>query len=231
MIKEISYPCIVEETVRKLIFEGRNKLWIADWIDLKVAVKSFGHSFLNGFEYIIRKSKARRSFENAIRLIERGIHTPAPIAYREERSLFTNRLISSSYICLYEDSKPLKDFFDRANPVFIEAFAQFIAFLHENGVRHDDLNNTNVRVSIHKERYLFSLIDLNRMHFYRRGHPVPLNECFENVTRFSCMNSSFLHFIEEYLKARKQPLTLREKMIKTKQKHDRNVDRKKRIKR
>lgn len=203
MSRLISYPCVVSEHKDRIIYEGRNKLWLAKLVDLDVVVKNFGHSVLVGWEYIFRKSKAKRSFENAVKLIERGVHTPAPIAYREERSTLTNRLIGCSYICLFDDSKPLKDYFETGEPQFIKAFAAFVAYLHEHGIRHDDLNNTNVRVSLLNGKYLFSLIDLNRMHFYSRWHPVPLNECFDNVTRFSCFDDAFLLFINEYLKARK----------------------------
>lgn len=231
MVRFISYPCEVDEVRLEAIHTGRNVLWLAKWNDWLVVVKDFGQPKLAGLEYCMRKSKARRSYENALCILERGVATPAPLAYREMRSVLTNRLISCSYICKYEQSKTLRDYYDTSTPAFMKSFAAFVALLHEKGIRHDDLNNTNVRVQECGDGYCFSIIDLNRMRIYPDGEMVPLDECFGNITRFSCLDSNFELFVKEYLSVRNLPLSLMTKAIDAKKRHDKAVDTKKAIKR
>ncbi|MDD5839719.1 MAG: lipopolysaccharide kinase InaA family protein [Bacteroidales bacterium] len=231
MSKTIAEPFSVDEERKDVIHKGRNTLTLARWQDKDVVVKDFGRPLLRGWEYALRKSKARRSFENARTLLQRGIDTPAPIAYRERRSDLTNRLKGCAYICLYEPSQSLLDFYDTADAAFIHAFAAFVAGLHDKGIRHDDLNNTNIRVTASDGGYRFSLIDLNRMHIYPEGQAVPVDECFDNITRFSCLDDTFVAFLDQYLELRGLPSSLRDKALEIKRRHDANTDRKKKLKR
>lgn len=67
-----------------IIYEGsRNRLGV---VDGDINVKAFGRPrFPNNFVYgSIRKSKARRSFEHALRLRTLGFTTPLPYGYAEE---------------------------------------------------------------------------------------------------------------------------------------------------
>lgn len=231
MIRSISYPCELDEVRQEPIHNGRNVLWLAKWNEGLVVVKDFGRPKLAGLEYCMRKSKARRSYENALCILKRGVATPTPIAYREKRSLLTNRLISCSYICEYEQSKTLRDYYDTCTPAFMKSFAAFVALLHEKGIRHDDLNNTNVRVQECGGTFSFSIIDLNRMRIYPDGEMVPLDECFGNITRFSCLDRNFELFVKEYLSVRNLPSSLMSKAIDAKKRHDKTVDTKKALKR
>jgi hypothetical protein len=69
---------------------NRNIIKIFDLNSTKVNVKSFKKPhLLNSIIYkYIRKSKARRSFEYANRLLENQIGTPQPIAYFEKTNLY-----------------------------------------------------------------------------------------------------------------------------------------------
>lgn len=231
MVRSISCPCMVDEIRLNAIHVGRNELWLAKWQESLVVTKDFGQPIFAGWEYCMRKSKACRSFENALCILKRGVATPAPVAYREKRSALTNRLIRCSYICKYEQSKALQDLYGACSVAFLKDFAAFVAHLHEKGIRHDDLNGTNVRVHECMDGYRFSLIDLNRMHIYPEGQQVPLDECFENITRFSCLDNNFKIFVKEYLSARNLSSDLMNKIIEVKKKHDRVIDTKKAIKR
>jgi len=66
-------------------WKKRNTIKIFDLGDEKWNVKSFQVPHLiNRFAYkYVRKSKARRSFEHAEILLDKGIKTPKPIAYIE----------------------------------------------------------------------------------------------------------------------------------------------------
>lgn len=211
------------------IYGGRNSIYKVQSGNRCFAVKIFGGSFLRGLLYSFRKSKARRSFENALILQQRGIHTPAPVAYTEERAA-TGRLLSCCYICEFEESETLGDFFESADESFVRSFAEFVARLHCNGIRHDDLNATNVRVRQTDGGYEFGLIDLNRMKIYAEGDAVPLDICFENLTRFSCLTPRFRLFINEYLAARNMPATMAKKAVEVKEADNRRVDMRKKIK-
>src|SRR5690554_201374 len=116
----------------------------------------------------IRKSKARRSYEYALRLLDADISTPFPIAYLE---VFSGGLRESYYISEHLDY----DFDFRTlihNPRFEnrdEILKQFTAFtfkLHENDVNFLDHSPGNTLiVQRDANRYDFYLIDLNRMRF------------------------------------------------------------------
>ena len=115
-----------------------------------------------------RKSKARRSFEYANKLINKGIKTPLPIAYFER---ITFGLKESYYVCEYLDY----DFDFRVlnhNPKWpnrkeiLEQVAAFTYKLHEAQVHFMDHSPGNTLiVEKEKRQYDFYLIDLNRIRF------------------------------------------------------------------
>jgi len=117
----------------------------------------------------IRKSKAKRSFEYANKLIACNILTPFPIAYIENTNIFG--LTTSYYI-----SKHVTYDFDFRDlihqpqfPNRKEILQQFTAFtfkLHENNINFLDHSPGNTLIVKKSEnKYDFYLIDLNRMRF------------------------------------------------------------------
>ncbi|MDN3725021.1 lipopolysaccharide kinase InaA family protein [Aequorivita sp. SDUM287046] len=116
----------------------------------------------------IRKSKAKRSFEYASKLIGLGVKTPFPVAYLE---VFSFGLRQSFYI-----SEHINYDFDFRelihNPQFqkrteiLRQFTQFTFKLHENGINFLDHSPGNTLiVEEENDKYDFFLIDLNRMRF------------------------------------------------------------------
>lgn len=116
----------------------------------------------------LRKSKARRSFEYARKLLDCKIKTPFPVAYSE---VYGFRLKQSYYVSRHFDY----DFDFRTlnhNPKWpnrneiLKQFAAFTFQLHENGINFLDHSPGNTLI---KDRgdgtYDFYLIDLNRMRF------------------------------------------------------------------
>ena len=63
--------------------DGRNKVYSVNVDGKMMVVKQFVHiTKINRLVYnYLRKSKARRSYENAIKLCDKGFLTPAPVAY------------------------------------------------------------------------------------------------------------------------------------------------------
>jgi len=136
------------------ISAGRNRIWALDWGERVLAVKSFGipwgvRKWIYGS---IRRSKARRSFENATTLISLGPYTPKPIGYAEfgDRSHLIESFYVSEYLPISNDAFPLRDvLLDACWPdreVILSAFGQFTCKLHDMGILHRDYSPGNVLV-------------------------------------------------------------------------------------
>jgi Lipopolysaccharide kinase (Kdo/WaaP) family len=159
------------DEVGELVMEGeRNTLKKVKIEEEYFNIKKFKTpSFFQGLVYqFLRKSKARRSFEHAKRLLATGIKTPFPISFME-RTVFG--LKESYYI-----SRHLGYDFDfRAlnhNPNWphrkeiLQRFTAFTFQLHEKGINFLDHSPGNTLiVEAGAGKYDFYLIDLNRMRF------------------------------------------------------------------
>lgn len=124
----------------------------------------------------LRKSKAKRSFEYAIKLLDLGIKTPFPVAYYERFSL---GLKESFYISLHIDYdldfRVLNHHPNYPNrKEILEQMAAFTFQLHQNNIEFLDHSPGNTLIKeveklnskdIHNKRWEFYLIDLNRMNF------------------------------------------------------------------
>ncbi len=151
------------------IYKGRNELKLIETSELQVVVKSFRKPFwFNRIIYtFFRSPKAKRSYNYAFRLHEKGINTPIPIAYIIEKK---NGLLSSSYYISSHSNYPgllrdldycqLEDVID-----LVEAFAHFTASMHEKLVLHLDYSPGNILYEKKDDQYNFCLVDLNRMKF------------------------------------------------------------------
>ena len=171
----------------KTIYVGRNTLKSMAVADEKWTVKIFKIPHLiNKIAYrFFRKSKARRSFEYANKLLDMGVLTPKPIAYAEHtEGVF---LLDSFYI-----SKALKydltfrelitnlKYPDRIN--ILQQFTDFTYNLQVSGIHFIDHSPGNTLIIKEKNnRYKFYLVDLNRMHF---GH-LNYMQRIENFSKLS----------------------------------------------
>lgn len=214
------------------LFKARNEVRLMEADGCRLAVKRFKRMGLFGqVGSLFRSGKALRSYSNACRLTTLGVPTPRPVACIEKRNVL-GFLKDSYYICDYIDLPPICDglaedgYFNRE---MTQAFARFVASLHDKGVLHHDLNNTNVRFSHDGKEYKFTLIDINRMKIYPPSVNVPLDECLLNITRFSCLSDMFRCFLSAYLQARNLPESLFDRAIAIKKRHDRAYARNKRI--
>lgn len=151
-------------------------------------------SLVYGF---LRKSKAKRSFEYAQKLIDLGINTPFPVAYMERFSL---GLRESFYVCEHLDY----DFDFRElihNPKFpnreeiLRQFTQFTFKLHENNVRFLDHSPGNTLIIENDDlQYEFYLIDLNRMRF----EPMDFEKRMHNFRRLWLSKKMIKVMAKEY---------------------------------
>lgn len=115
----------------------------------------------------IRRPKGERAFEYPQLLLPKGIGTPEPVAYIEERrcgliglSYFVS--IHSTYShTLYEmGDAPATDYEPMA-----DALAAFTAHMHEQQVLHRDFSPGNILWEKDDAGYHFQIVDINRMRF------------------------------------------------------------------
>ena len=152
----------------------------------------------------IRKNKARRAYEHALRLRGMGFDTPEPVAWSEYRK---DGLIADTYfVSRRSELTPLPQTMRRfpapdTLPV-LEAFARFTVRLHEQGICHEDFNQTNILWEYDGTagNYRFQLIDINRMRFHAR--PLRPDECMINLRRLSCPAVAFLYILDRYAETR-----------------------------
>lgn len=151
------------------IHKARNELRIAKINDEKTVIKAFKvPHILNRIVYAyFRDSKAKKSYDNAMELISRGVSTPAPIGYLEN---YQSGLFSTSYfLSIYEpyDCTIREALHHKAeeHEEILKAFAGFTYDLHQKGVWHVDYSPGNILVRKQKDNYKFFIVDINRMEF------------------------------------------------------------------
>jgi len=158
------------DNIGDIIHSGRNQIRIVEASGEKLVIKYFKKiTLFNKFIYgNVRKSKAKRSFENSATLLKNGIGTPKPVAYIDT---FSHLLLKKSfYVCLYTDYTDIKNLLDLPLSEAengIRAFARLSGKMHHAGIFHGDYNTSNVLFKIIDGNYDFCLIDNNRMKFKR----------------------------------------------------------------
>ena len=129
-----------------------------------------------------------------------GFDTPEPVAWSEYRK---DGLIADAYfVSRRSELTPLpqtmKQFPAPDTLPVLEAFARFTVRLHEQGICHEDFNQTNILWEYDGTTgsYRFQLIDINRMRFHAR--PLRPDECMINLRRLSCPAVPFLYILDRY---------------------------------
>ena len=206
---ENSNPALISiiknfENSGQILVEGsRNKIKTFPLDGIIVAVKYFKSPILfNGIVYnYFRKSKARRSYENARTLLKKGIGTPKPIAFFENhKGIF---LRESYYVC--ENLTPdlvFKDLFGYEDKYetekILRGIAKFTFNLHQNGIEFLDHSPGNTLIKKNENGdYEYFLVDLNRMNF----HPSMSFEArMKNMCRLTASKEMIAVISNEYAK-------------------------------
>ncbi|MWB94791.1 Kdo domain containing protein [Flavobacterium sp. GA093] len=150
----------------------RNKIKLFDLNGKVINIKSFKiPNIINKIAYkYFRKSKAKRSFEYATILLEKGIGTPQPIAFLENFSLIglkDSYYVSEHLECdlTYRELVEIPDFPN--HNTILRQFTKFTFDLHEKGVEFLDHSPGNTLIKKREDNtYNFFLVDLNRMNFH-----------------------------------------------------------------
>ncbi len=189
------------------LHRGRNTIKAFDCDGLRLVVKKYRTP--NPFNRIaytfLRKPKARRAFEHAEELRKRGFETPEAVAWMglARHGLFAEGYFVSLY-CDYPSLFPILNpadpqrMFSEYMPVY-DALTRYLVSLHEAGVLHKDLNQTNILYTASPDGFRFALIDINRMAFRRK---LSRRRCLLNLDRLGCDLDAFSYISRRYARLR-----------------------------
>lgn len=213
----------------------RNKIKLFDLNGKTVNIKSFKvPNIVNKIAYkYFRKSKAKRSFEFATILLEKGIGTPQPIAFLEN---FNSLGLKDSYYAsehlvtelTYRELVEIPDYPD--HDTILRQFTQFTFELHEKGIEFLDHSPGNTLIKkITENNYNFFLVDLNRMNFY---DTMSFEQRMNNFSRLTPQKGMIATMSNEYAKLYKDKTETEifEKMWKATSDFQEEFARKKRLK-
>ena len=166
--------------------QERNSLKTFELGGRVINVKSFKiPNVFNQIAYsFFRKSKARRSFEYANKLIELKVGTPQPIAYYEFKvfSLFKKSYYVSEHMDYQLTYRELINQFDYPDHErILREFVRFTYELHEKNILFLDHSPGNTLIKKENDVYKFYLVDLNRMKF----QSLSFEERMKNFDRLS----------------------------------------------
>lgn len=188
----------------ELLYGGtRNAIKLFKVDDQLINIKSFKiPNLINKIAYkYFRKSKARRSYEYATALLEKGIGTPQPIAYFEN---FDSLGLNKSYYVsehletelTFRELVEIPDYPD--HDAILRQFTKFSFDLHEKGIEFLDHSpgNTLIKKGAHGQ-YSFYLVDLNRMNFHAN---MDFDLRMKNLSRLTPKKEMIAVMSDEYSK-------------------------------
>ena len=168
-----------------------------------ISIKSFKKpNLINKIAYrYFRKSKARRSFEFASKLMEMQIGTPQPVAFFEKHDFIG--LKESYYVCehlenVFEFREIVQNEAFENRDFIIRKFTQFTFEMHEKGIEFLDHSpgNTLIRKNI-DGGYSFFLVDLNRMKFHEA---IDFQTRMKNLSKITHKKDMIVVMSNEYAK-------------------------------
>jgi len=177
------------------IHKARNEIKIIEFNSKKFVVKSFKiPNLLKSIYYTQNSSKAKRSYEYSLKLKE---FTPNPIGYIE---FYTdNKLTESFYISDYFDydftiKEPLREVGFINKEDVLKEFAVFSSSLHDNDILHLDYSAGNILIKKENDKYIFKIVDVNRMRFKK----LTLNERLKNFNMLWASNENMTIIAKKY---------------------------------
>ncbi|MDL2142174.1 MULTISPECIES: hypothetical protein [Flavobacterium] len=185
----------------------RNVIKLFDLEEKKINIKSFKiPNLINKVAYrYFRKSKARRSYEYATILLERGIGTPQPIAFLENFNFLGLRdsYYASEHLTTdltYRELVEIPDYPDHDN--ILRQFTRFSFGLHEKGIEFLDHSPGNTLIKKKQDgNYEFFLVDLNRMEFHES---MSFEMRMKNLCRLTPLKEMVAVMSNEYAKFYKE---------------------------
>ena len=193
----------------KIFTDGkRNIIKLFELEGMTMNIKSFKiPNLINKIAYrYFRKSKARRSFEYGMFLLEQRIGTPQPIAYLENYDwigLKDSYYVSEHLQCdlTFRELIENSSYPDFEN--ILRKFTQFSYSLHQKGIEFKDHSpgNTLIKKNALGE-YDFFLVDLNRMSFHEK---MSFELRMKNLCRLTPVKEMVVIMSNEYAKLSGEP--------------------------
>jgi hypothetical protein len=187
----------------------RNKIKLFELDGKTINIKSFKvPNLINKIAYkYFRKSKARRSYEYANKLLEKGIGTPLPIAYAEnftlsglEKSFYVSEHLQAELT--FRELVQIPDYSDHST--ILRQFTRFSFNLHEKGIEFLDHSPGNTLIKkVSEKQYEFFLVDLNRMNFHAE---MDINMRMKNLSRLTPKKEMIEIMSDEYAKLYNRPV-------------------------
>lgn len=182
---------------------SRNTIKLFNLNEEIINIKSFKKpNLINKIAYrYFRKSKARRSFEYASILKEKGVGTPEPIAFYENFDFIG--LKESFYACEHLECDLTyrelveTDYPDAEN--ILRQFTHFTFDMHQKGIEFLDHSPGNTLIMNNGNgKYSFYLVDLNRMKFH--GEPLDFHSRMKNLSKITPKEEMVATMSNEYAK-------------------------------
>lgn len=179
------------------IWDKRNKIKIISFDKEEITIKSFKvPHIMNKIAYtFLRDSKAKRSYDNSMEILE---FVPKPIGFVEYKKfalLHDTYFVSEKYAYDFTIREVLlqNNFEDRDN--IFKQFAAFTYALHCKGVVHLDYSPGNILIKkMSDENYEFKIIDVNRMKF----KVLTSEERLENFSKLWAKDEDLTSIIRAY---------------------------------
>ncbi len=182
----------------EIIHKARNVLKVVPLHGVDTVVKAFRiPNAINQFVYAyLRKSKAYKSYFNALKLEELEVNTPSPIGFIE---FYSNGFFKESYFLSKKFDYELTMADIRDNPPvdkdpILKAFTRFTYEIHQKGVWHIDYSGGNILINRDNDTYNFSLVDINRMEF----KTISEYQGLENFNKFWFNETDLTTIAKEY---------------------------------
>lgn len=149
------------------------------------------------YSYNIRAPKAVRAYQNAEKIIQHGFRTATPYGYLIEKQ---DGLIKYSYFVSehIRQAQSVSYFCD--DKEVICALARYTAELHQKGLMHRDYTPGNVVYKKEGDKWIFTLLDINRFFFWTR--PIPAWMAGKNLMQPFHDPQRLRLFVSEYVAAR-----------------------------
>jgi len=181
----------------------RNAIKLFELGNELISIKSFKKpNIINKIVYrYFRKSKARRSFEFASKLIEMQIGTPQPVAFFENYDFIG--LNESYYACehlenVFEFREIVQNTAFKNRDEILRQFTRFSFNMHQKGIEFLDHSPGNTLIKNEGNgNYSFYLVDLNRMRFHET---LDFQTRMKNLSRLTPKKEMIVIMSNEYAK-------------------------------
>jgi serine/threonine protein kinase len=200
---------LLDEPSTRILLEGRNRIGccrfrMPDGEDEDVVIKEYCIHGINWLKSLLLPSKAFKAWQGSNTLVQKGISTPAPIAYLETRK---GMFLDSSYFlsAMLEDVVEVRSLLPVLSgeelEVLLVEVARYLSRFWEEGILHRDLSDGNILV---KKRdngcHDFYIIDTNRIRHKRR---LGVLLAVKSLIRLGVPSANQRFFLQEYLQPRR----------------------------